>query len=86
MKDLVNEYLRLIEKEFESANKKFPMFNSYHEGYAVLLEEVDELWNEIKHYKMNNNQARKERIESEAIQVAAMALKILIYNKINGIK
>lgn len=33
----------LVEKELEAANKKFPLFNSAHEGYAVLLEEAEEL-------------------------------------------
>lgn len=33
----------LVKKELEAANKKFPLFNSAHEGYAVLLEEAEEL-------------------------------------------
>lgn len=37
-----------ILKEYESAAKKFGAFNSAHEGYAVLLEEVDELWDVVK--------------------------------------
>lgn len=48
----------------------FPRFTSLHEGYAVLLEEVDEMWEEIK----SNN---KEAAVYEAIQVAAMALRIV---------
>jgi len=34
--------------ELESAESKFAPFNSSHEGYAVLLEEVDELWDVVK--------------------------------------
>jgi hypothetical protein len=30
--------------ELSNACKHWPAFNSAHEGYAVLLEEVDELW------------------------------------------
>ena len=37
-----------IVKEYKSAAKKFSKFNSAHEGYAVLLEEVDELWDVVK--------------------------------------
>lgn len=33
----------LVKKELEAANENFPLFNSAHEGYAVLLEEVEEL-------------------------------------------
>ena len=36
------EVIELVHKELESANKKFPMFKSMHEGYAVLKEEVEE--------------------------------------------
>lgn len=33
---------KLVVKELESANKKFPLFNSMHEAAAVILEEVEE--------------------------------------------
>lgn len=45
-------------------------FHSVHEGYAILLEEVDELWFEVKRQKPNRNVMR-----TEAIQVAAMAVR-----------
>lgn len=32
-----------VQKELDDANRKFPAFNSDHEGYAVLLEEYQEL-------------------------------------------
>ena len=31
---------KLVQKELESANQKFPMFRSDHEGAAVIYEEV----------------------------------------------
>jgi len=37
-----NNVEELISKELKSANEKFPMFHSNHEGYAVILEEVEE--------------------------------------------
>jgi len=37
-------YLDDIKKELNDARMAFPNFHSYHEGYAVLKEEVDELW------------------------------------------
>lgn len=36
-----------VKKELEDANKKFPPISSDHEGYAVLLEEFEELTSEI---------------------------------------
>ena len=33
----------LVQVEKESAEKNFPMFHSYHEASAVLLEEIEEL-------------------------------------------
>lgn len=56
--------------ELARAEAKFPRFNSAHEGWAVLREEVDELWDAIKGNDLTH--ARKE-----AIQVAAMALRYL---------
>jgi hypothetical protein len=61
--------------EFVRASSKFPPFASEHEGYAILKEEVDELWDAVK-----LNQKHPERYEScrkECIQVAAMALRFL---------
>ena len=36
------DVIRLIEKELDSANSKFPFFNSSHEGAAVICEELQE--------------------------------------------
>lgn len=52
------------------AESKFAPFNSSHEAYAVLQEEVDELWDDIKKNRLTN--ARKE-----AVQVTAMGLRFL---------
>jgi len=57
-------------------------FNSIHEGYAVLLEEVDELWDEVKknptkayHDHFDAKGKHKLEMRKEAIQVAAMAIR-----------
>lgn len=59
--------------EFNTASYKFPPFNSAHEGFAVLKEEVDELWDEVKLKKVT-----KQRLRAEAVQVGAMALRFII--------
>lgn len=38
-----NEIEILANEELSSANEKFPLFHSSHEGFAVLLEEAEEL-------------------------------------------
>lgn len=48
-------------------------FASFHEGYGVLKEEYEELWDEIKIKRADRS---RERIHDEAIQVAAMAIEI----------
>lgn len=65
--------LKLVKDELSRASKQHGAFNSAHEGYAVLLEEVEELWAEVK-----ANNGDTHRGVSEAVQVAAMALRFLI--------
>lgn len=61
-----------IAYEVDTAINEFGEFASYHEGYAVLLEEVNELWEEIK-----TKDRSPALIYLEACQVAAMAIKIM---------
>lgn len=66
--------LREVATELRSAREKFPRRQSgAHEGYAVLKEEVDELWDEVK----GKHPDRRERMRAEAIQVAAMAIRFV---------
>lgn len=65
--------LAAVEIEVSRACAKHKPMNSPHEAYAVLLEEVDELWEEIKH-----DRGRQESARDEAIQVAAMAIRYLV--------
>ena len=62
-----------VRAEYLRAADKFPAFHSPHEGYAVILEELDELWDEVK-----ANKGRRPAAIKEATQVAAMALRYLI--------
>lgn len=57
--------------ELAAATRKFGPFASAHEGYAILKEEVDELWQEVKH-------GTKKKALEEAIQVAAMAIRFVM--------
>ena len=39
---------KLVQKELESANRRFPMFRSDHEGAAVIYEEIQEAEYELE--------------------------------------
>jgi hypothetical protein len=58
------------------ARNKFPKFNSGHEGYAIIKEELDELWNEIK--KSKDSRIGTLEMIREAIQIGAMALAFAV--------
>lgn len=92
MLTLQNETIDLITEELESIPEKYQKpFNSVHEGLAVLREEYVELENEIffgekkaKDHPYTKEPGAldpkviwKEKIKREAIQVAAMAARII---------
>lgn len=60
------------EAEARTAMLTWPVWNSAHEGYAVLLEEVEELWEHVKTKQKNRDLAA---MRQEAIQIAAMAMR-----------
>ena len=67
----VNRVIDQVAAELDRAYAKFPVpQTSNHEGYAVVLEDLDEAWDEIK--RDNSVYARKEMI-----QVAAMAIRFI---------
>lgn len=61
--------------ELTDASAKWPPFNSAHEAFAVLAEEVDELWD---HVKVNQKHRDLPAMRKEALQVAAMALRFAL--------
>ena len=48
MNAVENDVRVLVGKELAAANKQFPQFHSWHEGYAVILEEMEELKEEVE--------------------------------------
>lgn len=68
------EIISEVAFEIDTSRNKHKPFNSSHEGYAVLLEELDEVWEEIKkskHYILSNE------AKQELIQVAAVAMRMI---------
>lgn len=69
----IEETLSEMREELDRAMEMHGSFRTRHEGYAVILEEQDELWAEVKKKRPD-----PELLYSEAIQVAAMALRFII--------
>ena len=58
-------------KEINFGVEKFGDYRSYHEAYAIILEEVDELWDALK-----TKERDYDHIYKEAIQVAATSYRL----------
>lgn len=56
------------------ARAKFPPMASAHEGYAVILEELDELWDIVKQKQTERDYAA---LRKETVQLGAMVLAFL---------
>ena len=72
---ILEEIFTGIRNELKKACSNYPPFHSMHEGYAVILEELDELKEAIwksKGVRLNPVAAK------EAIQVAAMAVRFIL--------
>lgn len=74
--DIIDSKLEMIfmrvEDEFVQASNKNKAFNSAHEGYAVILEELDELWLQV----LKKSSKRSDvNMREECVQIAAMAIR-----------
>ena len=67
----IDEILHLVKEEYQRARANHSPMNSGHEGYAVILEELDELWEDVRADDF-------DRAKDEAIQVAAMAVAFIL--------
>lgn len=83
----VDKALELVKKEIESAVKDHGVFNSPHEGYAVIKEEKEEFFEAIdanleriwKAVKMNVKKypEQTEIFLKEGVQFAAMIIRFI---------
>jgi NTP pyrophosphatase (non-canonical NTP hydrolase) len=64
-----SEFLRRLMSEIKRADQHAP-YNSAHEAYGVLAEEVDEFWDEVKKKRRDRN---PEAMRDELVQIAAVA-------------
>jgi len=66
--------VEMLVREYARAQSIHGDFHSLHEGFAALLEEHDELWDQLK-----KKHPDLDAVIDEAIQVAAMGYKIAVH-------
>jgi chromosome segregation ATPase len=65
-------FMGQVHAEIKDARAKHAPINSAHEGYSVILEELDEFWEEVRKKRSDRN---PQRMWNELVQVAAMAMR-----------
>lgn len=90
MKELLKSVEALTVEELARSYEKFPKFNSPHEGYAVIKEEIEEhsddesemgyicdkLWESVKHNNLNMQKIHIQVLKDCAIHAAAEAIQV----------
>jgi hypothetical protein len=66
--------LKLVADEIARARSMHAPMKSAHEAYAVILEEVDEFWDEVKKRRSHRD---KNSMRKELVQIGAMAIRAL---------
>jgi len=69
-------FVDLVEAETARSIDLHGDHKSLHESYGILMEEVDEFWDEVKLKPENRD---KERIKAELVQIASVAMKAFIF-------
>ena len=67
--------LEIKDEYFEACEKHPTSLTSNHEGYGIIKEEFDELWDEIKAL---DPQGLSNALRKEALHLAAMALRFIV--------
>jgi len=69
------DFFEAVADELERAQAKHARLNSPHEAYAVILEELDEYWEEVRKRRADR---RPVAMWVELVQIAAMAARAAI--------
>ena len=72
--DRINRILLAVKQELFKGMQLHQAYNSAHEAYSVILEELDEFWDEVRKKRQDRSQALMSR---ELIQVAATSLRTI---------
>lgn len=66
------DFLLRVAAEHERATRLHAPLNSAHEAYAVILEELDEFWDEVRKKRANRS---LDAMGTELVQIAAMCCR-----------
>jgi hypothetical protein len=69
------DFLGDVAAEIAKARAKHGPMNSLHEAYAVILEELDEFWEEVRAWRGSKGDTDRVKARKELVQVAAMAMR-----------
>lgn len=70
------EFLARVRAEYRDVVAEHgPLYHSAHEGYGVMAEEFDELWDEVKKKRKNRDLSN---MIGECVQIASCALKMAL--------
>ena len=81
--EIVGDGARIVSdvcEELQEAMKVNQLFTSPHHGYAIILEELDELWDEVKKKESKRD---IKNMRAEVVQVGAMAMKFIMSMEAN---
>lgn len=67
-----------VADEVLRATAMFKPMNSPHEAAAVIREEHDEYWDEVKAYNLRKGRDTRPRQREELVQLAAMAVRAVL--------
>lgn len=73
------DLLYQVRQELHAAIDKHPPLNSFHEAYAVILEELDEYWQQVKAWPERHDDAEMRK---ELLHIAAMCLRTIMDRKL----
>lgn len=70
-----DDVFNILKDEIKRAAAAHKKYNSAHEGYAVILEELDELWEEVKKKQENRD---VDLMRKEVGQLAVTAIRFML--------
>ena len=90
MSTIKSDVEKLVQKELEAANQKFPVFHSDYEGAAVIYDEIEEAesemrgvnrhfagaWYSVKTNERSRSYQYMNKIKNRALNLACKAIRV----------